>query len=61
MSIHERSLYLFLHDILLGILMDHTLSQLVHLPTRLNNILDLFITNLPALIMSVDMILDIIK
>ena len=36
--------------------MDHALSQLVHSPTRLNNILDLFITNLPALTKSVDVI-----
>ena len=55
-SVRERSLYPLLHEKLLDILMDHALSQLVHSPTRLNDILDLFITNLPALTKSVDVI-----
>ena len=41
------------HQLLIDILQHHGLSQLVTEPTHLNNILDLFLTNLPILIQEV--------
>ena len=56
MSIVDGTSYPRVHDRLLDIVLDHALSQLVDTPTRLNNVLDLFITNLPSLINSVNVI-----
>ena len=38
------------HDTLLNLFEDHNLSQLILVPTRKNNILDLFLTNAPSLV-----------
>ena len=56
LSLLEGSSHLNTHEKLLDILMDHSLSQMVHIPTRGRNILDLFITNSPSLITLVDTI-----
>ena len=39
-------------DMLIDFLANHGLTQMVNFPTRLTNILDLFITNMPSLVLS---------
>ena len=44
------------HQLLIDISQHHGLSQMITEPTRLNNILDLFFTNLPTLIQEVEVV-----
>ena len=44
------------HQLLINISQHHGLSQMVTEPTRLNNTLDLFFTNLPTLIQKVEVV-----
>lgn len=53
LSIPPESPYLNTQQLLLDIIQDYGLSQMVLNPTRLNNILDLFFTNVPNLINNV--------
>ena len=43
-------------NIVLDFVMNHDFSQLVHTPTRVNNILDIFLSNYPSYVTSCEVI-----